>query len=301
MNHCRNIFALFVVSLLVCLSSTAWSQAWNVRDHIPLEDFTIQAHRGAGNLSPENSLEAFAIAWKLDVVPEADLRRTKDGVIVAFHDNNFKRILPDASEAMKKKGIRDLNLEEVKKLDIGLWKGEEFKGQRVATLEEIVSILKAHPKYRMYIDIKQVDFEQLARETKEVHPQLILASTKYEEITRWKKLAPTSKTLHWMGGSEEKLAERLHVLEEGGFAAVDQLQIHVRTGEDGRFSPSDDFLRQSGDRLRKHGVLFQTLPWNGSEGTVYQKLMDLGCASFATDFPDVTMRAVQEYYRAPRK
>ena len=30
----------------------------------------MQSHRGAGALSPENSLEAFDIAWKLGTIPE---------------------------------------------------------------------------------------------------------------------------------------------------------------------------------------------------------------------------------------
>lgn len=278
-------------------TSAAFSANWDVRKHIPLEDFTIQCHRGAGNLSAENSMEAFEIAWKIGTVPEADIRVTKDGVIVSFHDNNFKRILPDASEEMQKKGIAHLTIAEVKKLDIGLWKGADHAGQRVATLEEIVDVLKKHPKRRIYIDIKQVDFVQLAKETEGVHPQLILASTKYDEIKRWKELAPTSKTLHWMGGTEKQLSDRLDKLEEGKFAAIDQLQIHVNLDKEGKFSPSDEFLIKTGDRLRKYGILFQTLPWGGSKVEVYTRLLKLGCASFATDYPEETVQAVKEFYR----
>ena len=84
------------------------SDTWNVRDHIPLREITVQAHRGAGVLAPENSIEAFEIAWRLGAIPEADIRMTKDGMIVSFHDNNFARILPNASEEKKKQGIKDL-------------------------------------------------------------------------------------------------------------------------------------------------------------------------------------------------
>ncbi|MDR2704691.1 MAG: hypothetical protein LBC02_02825 [Planctomycetaceae bacterium] len=285
--------------LLSVFAATAHGQNWNVRDHIPLEEFMIQSHRGAGNLAPENSLEAFEIAWSWTTIPEADLRLTKDGNIVAFHDNNFKRILPNASEEMKNKGVADLPLREVKNLDIGAWKGEQFSGQRIATLREICEVLKKHPKRKVYIDIKKIDFEQLARETEHVHPQLILASTNYEEIKLWKKLAPKSLTLHWMGGTEEKLTERLAQLEKVKFEAVDQLQIHVNIDKEGQFSPSDNFLRNTGERLRKYNVLFQTLPWNGSDPKVYQHLLDLGVASFATDFPDTTVNAVRKYYGQP--
>ncbi len=260
------------------------------------DDFMIQCHRGAGNLSAENSMEAFEIAWNLGTIPEADIRVTKDGVIVSFHDSNFARIFPDASDDVKKKGIADLTIDEVKRLDIGAWKGSDHVGQRVATLKEIVDVLREHPKRQMYIDIKKVDFEQLAKETEGVRPQLILASTDYEEIKRWKKLAPDSKTLHWMGGTEQKLTERLEKLEAVGFAGIDQLQIHVNIGKDGSFSPTDAFLRQTAATLRKHGVLFQTLPWRGTEPSVYRRLLELGCESFATDYPEATVKAVREFY-----
>jgi glycerophosphoryl diester phosphodiesterase len=92
---------------------------WNLRDHIPVNKVTVQSHRGAGVLSPENSIEAFEVAWSLGTVPEADLRTTRDRVIVAFHDNDFKRILPNAWPEIQKRGIQDLTWAEVRELDIG--------------------------------------------------------------------------------------------------------------------------------------------------------------------------------------
>jgi glycerophosphoryl diester phosphodiesterase len=269
---------------------------WNVRDHVPLAKFIVQSHRGAGDLAPEGSLEAFELGWKLGCIPEADLRRTKDGVIVSFHDNNFARILPDAPEELKKKGIVDLTFKEVKELDVGSFRDKKFAGQRVISLAEMVGMLKAHPERSLYIDIKKVDFHQLAAETVGVHPQLILASTKYEEIKLWRRVAPKSKTLHWMGGTQEQLAKRLEALRAANFAGIDQLQIHVNT-TNSVFSPGEDFLRDTGNELRTRGILFQTLPWKQKEAKIFHRLLDLGCASFATDYPDTTMEAVREYYQ----
>ncbi len=269
---------------------------WNVREHIPLDRVIVQAHRGAGDLAPEGSLEAFELGWKLGCVPEADLRRTKDGVIVSFHDNNFARILPDAPEDLKKKGIVDLTFKEVKALDVGSFRDKEFAGQRVLSLAEMVAILKAHPERSLYIDIKKVDFHQLAAETVGVHPQLILASTKYEELKQWRQVAPKSKTLHWMGGTQEKLAERIEALRAVNFAGIDQLQIHVNTSTNGVFSPSEEFLQAAGSELRARGVLFQILPWREKDAKIFHRLLDLGCASFTTDYPDAAMEAIRAYY-----
>lgn len=270
---------------------------WNVRDHVKREDFVIQSHRGAGELGPENSKEAFELAWSLGTIPEADLRTTTDGVIVAFHDKNFERILPHESEEVRKKGIENHSWEEVSQMDIGIWKGEKYKGQRVPSFENIVSLLKEDSRRKIYVDIKNVDLKQLATDAKKegISDRLILASTKPEQIREWKKLAPQSFTLHWMGGDEAKLRERLAQLEKGHFEGIDQLQIHVRK-ENGGFSPSEAFLKETGRRLRSQGILFQTLPWDNRDPITYQQLMELGCASFATDFPDVVSKAVSEYY-----
>ncbi|MCC6264212.1 MAG: hypothetical protein IT169_11585 [Bryobacterales bacterium] len=289
----------WILVLAACLAMGAGNPPWNVRDHIPLDEFTVQSHRGAGVLSPENSVEAFEIAWGLRTVPEADLRTTSDGVIVAFHDNDFKRILPKADPAMQAKGIKDLTWKELSALDIGSWKGAQFAAQRIARMTGVYRILEQHPERRLYIDIKNVDLAQLARESRSVHPQLILASTDYSIIREWKRLAPRSATLHWMGGTEEQLAARLAALRKTGFADITQLQIHIGVGAAG-ITPSDRFLIAAGEELRAHGILFQALPMMNKDPKLFQHLMDLGVASFATDYPDVVMNAIREYYKQKR-
>lgn len=313
MFYSRHISALPVIAALVapafCLAqqpeaAPAAAKVWNVRDAIPLEDFAIQAHRGAGSLAPENSRESFELAWSLGTIPEADLRTTKDGVIVSFHDKDFQRILPHESEEMRKKGIEHFTWDELSKIDVGIWKGEEFKGQRIPSLSNIFEMLREDPKRKIYVDIKNVDLKQLADEAHKAKlaNRMILASTKYELIREWKALAPDSFTLHWMGGSEKELAKRLSILRTVGFASVDQLQIHVHPAQDGKsFTPSPEFLQKTGATLRRHKVLFQTLPWESQDPEMFTQLLDLGVASFATDYPDITAKAVKSYYAAGKE
>jgi glycerophosphoryl diester phosphodiesterase len=290
---------VFSIALLALAAAdlSALRSEWNLRDHIPLDQVVVQSHRGAGVLSPENSLQAFDIAWKLGTVPEADLRASRDGVIVAFHDENFERILPAAPPEVRRRGVADLTWAELQKLDIGAWKGPEHAGQRIARMVDVYEILKAHPERKFYVDIKNVDLKQLARESHTVHKQLILASTKYDIIRQWKRLAPTSATLHWMGGTEAELAARIAELRKTRFADITQLQIHVRTAKDGSLTPSPAFLLKTGEELREQGVVFQALAWDRSDVQIHWQLMDLGVASFATDYPDKVMQAIRDYYQ----
>src|SRR4051812_34125864 len=143
--------------LLTLLTVIPSSTAWTVRDHIPVESFIVQAHRGAGELAEENSLEAFQLGWKLHCVPESDVRTTKDGVIVAFHDDNFARVVKDVSPDMGKRGVKDVTFDELRKLDIGSFRGKEFAGRRVPRIADVFALMRDHPDRRLYLDIKNVD------------------------------------------------------------------------------------------------------------------------------------------------
>lgn len=260
----------------------------------------VQAHRGAGDLAPENTLPTFELGWRMGAIPEADVRLSKDGVPVAFHDDTFARLVKDAPPELRKKGVHDLTWNELSQLDVGSWKGPEYAGQRIPRIADVFALMRGRPERRLYLDIKKVPLEQLAAMAREygVERQVIVASTRYEYIREWKRLVPESQTLLWMGGTQEKLAGRIEELKATDFADVTQLQIHVQVGDlqsDDPFKPSSGFLREVAGELRRRGILFQTLPWGKHDPVVYAKLMDLGVESFATDDPETTLKAVRAY------
>jgi glycerophosphoryl diester phosphodiesterase len=275
---------------------------WTVRGHVALTNFVIQSHRGAGELAPENTLEAFELGWQLGTVPESDLRTTRDGVIVAFHDDNFSRVVKGASAAMQKKGVADVTFTELSKLDVGGWQAKQFLGRHVSRMSEVFALMDGKPERQLYLDIKNVSLPQLATEVREHHvqSQVILASTYHEVILEWKRLIPESQTLLWMGGTESQLQKRMADLRAANFAGVTQLQIHTHLNTNSPsaepFTLSRGFLQSAGAELRSHGILYQTLPYNVTDPAVYWQLLDLGFTSFATDRPDVTLQAVRDYY-----
>jgi len=98
------------------------------------EHFLILAHRGASGYAPENTLAAFdkAIELGADMV-ETDVRQTRDGHLVLFHDPSVERTTDGCGL------VADLTLTELKALDAGRWFGEEFAGQKVPTVEEALA------------------------------------------------------------------------------------------------------------------------------------------------------------------
>ena len=98
----------------------------------------IVAHRGASGVAPENTLAAFELAWEqgADAI-EGDFRLSADGHIVCIHDADTKRT------AGQDLSVAGSTLCELRKLDVGVWKGEHWRGQRIATLSEILASLPA--------------------------------------------------------------------------------------------------------------------------------------------------------------
>jgi glycerophosphoryl diester phosphodiesterase len=297
------------------VSKPALIADWNVTEHVPLEKIIIQGHRGVGNLAEENTIEAFELAWKMGIYPECDLRMTKDGVIVPFHDNDFSRVVKDASPELQKKGVKDLTFAELATLDVGSWKGEQFKGRHVVPMAMIFERMRGRPERHLYMDIKSIEFPRLAAEVRRygIERQIVLASRQVAQLREWKALVPQSDTLLWMHGNEATLSSELAALRNSAFAGITQLQIHVYPKEttDTWAPPTDasspnnpfrlrnDFLRATGTELRTHGILFQAFPYT-TDPTAYGRLLDLGVMSFATDHPDVALREIKAYYTAKK-
>jgi glycerophosphoryl diester phosphodiesterase len=262
--------------------------------------FHIQAHRGAGIARPENTLESFLWSWEIGVTPEADLRTTSDGVIVCFHDADFARVVSNIDENRKKLGVEKLPLSEVRLLEVGSFRGEQFAGQRIPTLESVLAEMRDRPERLLYLDIKTAQNEPLVKLIRKygVERQVIFTTTHHRLIRDWKRRVPESLTLLWNGGSEAELTEKLTAVRDADFDGITHLQIHVHVGDlaaDEPFTPSSQFLRIVGEELKSRGIVFQALPWECSDQRAYEKLLELGAESFATDYPETTLKAVKEF------
>lgn len=99
------------------------------------------AHRGAGGTAPENTRASFAqaIADKADFL-ETDVQRTADGQLVIIHDATLTRTT-DVEQKFPDRApwnVADFTLAEIRTLDAGSWFDEDFAGQRIMTLRELL-------------------------------------------------------------------------------------------------------------------------------------------------------------------
>jgi glycerophosphoryl diester phosphodiesterase len=156
-----------------------------------MQPVTIVAHRGSSRIAPENTLPAFELAWEegADAI-EGDFHLTKDGHIVCIHDDDTKRV------AGKRVLIRHSTLDELRKLDVGLYRGEKYKGAFIPTIEEVFFTIPERKK--VYIEIKSKGaivprlFEEIKRSGLR-HEQVIVISFYGEVIRECKREALQSK------------------------------------------------------------------------------------------------------------
>ena len=90
------------------------------------------AHRGASEYAPENTLSSFYLGLLQGANGiETDVQRTKDGVLVLFHDDTVDRVTDGSGK------LCDFTLEELKKLKIY---GNNTTGfyDRIVTLREFL-------------------------------------------------------------------------------------------------------------------------------------------------------------------
>ncbi len=110
---------------------------------------TLIAHRGWRAKYPENTMRGFKEAMKLDIDGiETDVHMTKDYRMVICHDGSLNRTTD------MKGDIYALTLDEIKKADAGVKFGEEFKGERIPTLEEFLELISTRPDIRLLLELK---------------------------------------------------------------------------------------------------------------------------------------------------
>jgi len=107
----------------------------------------VVAHRCGSGGAPENTLAALRIALRdgADAV-EVDVLPSRDGHPVVHHDDRLVRT------AGVDEAVWDLELAELRRLDVGRWFAPAFADERLPSLEEVVRALPPH--VRLVCDFK---------------------------------------------------------------------------------------------------------------------------------------------------
>ena len=255
-----------------------------------------QAHRGAGFLEAENTLAAMELGWSWGLAPEIDISTTRDGAIVGFHDKKLARVVRNLPKHFAKACVHDLDFADLAALDVGLPAGQP---RSIPLIADVLARLRELPDARLYLDIKQVSFPELAKLVQEhgVADRIIFATNRDPWLAEWRALQPHGETLRWVwfDATPGKLAvtqAELAKLRTAGFPSITQLQLHLMPIQ-GVMLPAASEVQDLASELAQRGILFQAFP-HSDDPAVYRHLRTIGVPSFATDYPHQLLAVLNE-------
>ena len=192
----------------------------------------IIAHRGASHDAPENTLAAIRLAWQqgADAV-EVDVQLSKDGKLVVIHDDNTKR----AGGFARKVGAQ--TLDELRRLDVGRWKGKRWAGEKIPTLAAVLATVPDGK--RLFVEFKCgpdgiPEFKRAAKDAGKRAGPMVAIGFSRETMRQLKAEMPGLEVCwiskfrrHWRTGRWSPAAEELIAAAQE--IGVDGLDLDARS------------------------------------------------------------------------
>lgn len=201
----------------------------------------IVAHRGSSADRPENTLASTRRAIEVGATAvEVDVRTTKDGALVLSHDATLDHTTNGSGK------INDKTLAEIQKLDAGSKFDPKFAGERVPTLEQVLTLCKG--KIDVLLDLKESG-EQYDRKVAETvravgDPQRIIVGVRsVEQAKQFRKLLPKARQLG--------LIEKPEEIEAYATAGVEMIRLWPKWLNDTSLVGR---VRQAGVKLHLNGT-----------------------------------------------
>lgn len=168
------------------------------------------AHRGASARAPENTLASILAAIDMGAACiEFDVRATRDGHLVLFHDAKLDRITGHAG------AVESLDLAALDALDAGRWFADgRFAGQRMPKLREAIALCRDNHVTPL-IEHKTGQPELYAAILRElnVERQVILQSFDWPFLAQLRRISPqTPIGALGQGAISPDAVARLHAL-----------------------------------------------------------------------------------------
>lgn len=231
----------------------------------------IIAHRGASGYAPENTRVSILKGLELGCDGfEVDVQLASSGEVVVFHDFTLERTTSGSGS------LRDINLYDLKKLDLGSWFSEEFKGEKIMTLEELLKIVPENKILNIEVKVRHDEINKIEEKVVEilkragrVEGDVIISSFNHRIIKEINKLEPKLKT---------GLLLTAGVLDIENYIKINNLKIYS-VHSYGEFTG-----RKMVEKMNEIGV--KTYIWTVNSAEEAKILKDFGVTGIITNFPD---------------
>ena len=259
------------------IDSTAWEKflkrcARKLKEIIANESretFVNYAHRGASEYCPENTLMSFYTGLYMGANGiETDVRATKDGVLVLFHDDTLERVTGEAGS------VADYTWEELQAFSVK----KNGLTDKIVTLEDFL----AHFAFRditFAIELKEggnaAGVAELLRKY-EMQSKTVVTSFRLEWLEELHEIAPEFKLGYLTKDASDEILARMREI------GIDEL---CPKAEYGAMGERIDAWHRMGFRVRAWGVKNEEL---------MRGLYDAGADGMTVNFPDKLKQYVED-------
>lgn len=169
--------------------------------------FVNYAHRGASHYYPENTLSSFYAGLRMGANGvETDIHRTKDDVLVLFHDDTLERVTDGSGN------ISDYTYEELLKLRV--FSPDRGRVDRILSLEDFCKYFSFR-NISFAIELKQDGVEKDTIDMLEkygMREKVVLTSFNYESLKNARAYHPGYRLGYLYGKDEQKALEKMQAI-----------------------------------------------------------------------------------------
>jgi glycerophosphoryl diester phosphodiesterase len=244
----------------------------------------IIAHRGASAYAPENTLPAFQLAWDLNADGvECDVYLARDGRVMVMHDKDTARTAGGAKLAMN-----TCDSAELRKLDVGAWRGTWFAGTRIPFLEELLA--NTPPGKRQVIEIKDgvatvAPVKQIIDKSGLPHERMAIISFKFDVCVEARRLMPNVEVYFLSNTKKDKQTGAYPPYPKKMLQEVKDAQL---TGVDLDYHP---VTKKLVEQARALGLKFWV--WTVDDEQAIDDMTRLGVDAITTNMPNTARRAAE--------
>jgi len=269
---------LICASLASELASTPAATRRNSASAFAPNQPKIIAHRGGAKETTENTIEGFKRASRIGAAGiETDIRLTRDGVVVVYHDDHFGRV-EGLAEPLRTKLVSDLTYAELTKQSL-VPVGDDPGGRHVPRLEDLLRDVNTG---LLNIELKRCEhFDELVSKT-------ISLLKNFADLDRIILEAPDLRTAARL---REALGGRLKLHINPGYdESVPFSKSLERVLEFKPHSISVSYRKMSMDvseAAHKHGV--EVWVWTVDSPDIARAMATLGADAIKTDRPTLLL------------
>ncbi|MBR5139647.1 MAG: hypothetical protein IKV16_01205 [Clostridia bacterium] len=229
--------------------------------------FINYAHRGASTYCPENTMLSFYTGVYMGANGiETDVQRTKDGILVLFHDDTIKRVTG------KEGSIADYTYEELRSFDVNTG----ALSDRIPTFDEFLRAF-SHFDLTLAIELKvagvEADTAALIRKYG-LEEKVIITSFEFDYIAKMKELASDLRIGYLTSSTDKNTVDKL--LDLGAYEICPKAQTLTKELVD-----------------EWHSLGLGVRAWGVYNTDIMKMAYELGVDGMTVNFPDKLVELIK--------